>query len=137
MNTQYIVSTQSLLLEKKIGQFVSTSEITFVFEIHRTRHAFIRSTRDDINDYNDKEITNGEIKYFIEATKKQISEGILTGLIKDQTRFIIKSKEKELAVAINPVHNIGYYWSLFVITVFRESEDLQFRTSENQYVIEI
>ncbi len=126
---------EHLLLEKKIGHIMSKIEIAFGFEIDRTTHAYERKNRTDIPGYNDREISNGELKYIIESCRREIAEGIATGDIKDDVAFVIKSKEKEIAIAIVPKHGGGTYWKLLIITVFRESYDLSFRVGKDQFVI--
>lgn len=125
-----------LLLEKRIGQVFSKIEIEFAFDIDRTRHAYDRSIRTNIDDYNQKEISNGEIVYAIELTKKEIARQIAVGLIKSEIPFIIKSASKELSLAINPVQIFESYWKLYVLTNFRESKHNPFYTGEDQIIIE-
>ena len=126
---------EHILLEKKIGQIMTKIEVLFGFEIDRSKHASERSSRNDIEGYNEKEISNGELKYIIESCRREIAEAIATGDIKDDVAFVIKSKEKEIAIAIIPKHFGGTYWKLLITTVFRESYDLSFRVGKDQLVI--
>ena len=126
---------EHILLEKKIGQIMTKIEVSFGFEIDRTPHADERRSRNDIEGYNEKEITNGELRYIIESCRREIAEAIAIGDIKDGVAFVIKSKEKEIAIAIIPKHFGGTYWKLLITTVFRESYDLSFRVSKDQFVI--
>jgi hypothetical protein len=126
---------EHILLEKKIGQIMTKIEVLFGFEIDRSKHASERSSRNDIEGYNEKEISNGELKYIIESCRREIAEAIATGDIKDDVAFVIKSKEKEIAIAIIPKHFGGAYWKLLITTVFRESYDLSFRVGKDQLVI--
>jgi len=126
---------EHLLLEKKIGHIMTKIEVAFGFEIDRTTHAYDRKNRTDIAGYNEREISNGELKYIIESCRREIAEAIATGDIKDEVAFVIKSKEKEIAIAIVPKHGGGTYWKLLITTVFRESYDLSFRVGKDQFVI--
>lgn len=110
-------------------------EIAFGFEIDRTTHAYERKNRTDIPGYNDREISNGELKYIIESCRREIAEAIATGDIQDNVAFVIKSKEKEIAIAVVPKHGGGTFWKLLITTVFRESYDLSFRVGKDQFVI--
>jgi len=101
---------------------MSNITITYAFDIDRKKHAEDRSTRNDIEDYNEKEISNAEILYAIDLTKRKIAEKINSGEIQDGVSFVIKSAEKELAVAMIPHMVDDKYWKLLIKTVFRESE---------------
>jgi hypothetical protein len=128
---------EHILLEKKIGQIMTKIEVSFGFEIDRSPHAYERSSRNDIEGYNEKVITNGELNYIIESCRREIAEAIAIDDIKDDVAFVIKSKEKEIAIAIIPKHFGGSYWKLLITTVFRESYDLSFRVGKDQFVIEV
>jgi len=65
---------EHLLLEKKIGHIMAKIEIAFGFEIDRTTHAYERKNRTDISGYNDREISNGELKYIIESCRRESAE---------------------------------------------------------------
>lgn len=126
---------ENLLLEKKIGNLLTKIDVTYSFELDRSPHAYDRKTRTDIQDYNTKEISNGEIKYIIESSRKTIAELISTREIKDGEPFIIKSPEKEMAIVIRPTHQGGVSWKLIIVTVFRESYENPFRVGPDQVVI--
>jgi len=125
-----------LLLEKRIGQLFANIEIEFSFDIDRTKHSHDRSTRTDIEDYNRTPISNGEIVYAVELTKKKIARLIAIGIIKHNVPFVIKSTSKELSLAIKPVQIIESYWKLYVLTNFRESKRNPFEVGEDQVVID-
>ena len=127
---------EHILLEKKIGQIMTKIEVLFGFEIDRSKHASERSSRNNIEGYNEKEISNGELNYIIESCRQKIAEAIAIGDIEDNVSFVIKSEEKEIAIAIIPKHFGGSYWKLLITTVFRESYDLSFRVGKDQFVIE-
>ena len=137
MNQLRSLIKEHLLLEKKIGNILSKLDVVFSFDIARTSHAYERKNRTDISNYNDKEISNTELKYIIDICKREIAESIINGEIESKVLFIIKSKEKEIAIAIIPKHFGGSYWKLLITTVFRESYDLSFRVGKDQFVIEV
>jgi len=135
MNKLRKIIKEQLLLEKKIAVLTSKIEVSFKFEVDRSTHAYLRSKRTDIPNYDEREISNSEIKYIIELSMRKIAESIMLGEIKDGVPFVIKSIQKEIAIAIDPTLIGGTYWKLFVLTVFRESEELPFRVSKDQVVI--
>ena len=138
-----------LLLEKIIGQVSSQIEVSFNLEIDRGFHSFMRKTRHDLEgkgyeltrkhsyEYNQREITNAEIKDLINSAKRQIAEKIVTKEIDTNKSFVVKSLNWELAVAIIPLFQGGTHWILKVTTVFRESLDNPFRTGKDQLVINV
>lgn len=135
MNRLRQIIKEQLLLEKKIGTLLTKIEVTYSFELDRSTHAYDRRTRTDIQDYNTKEISNAEIKYIIELARKKIAESIAIGDIKNNDYFVIKSPEKEMAIAIKAINEGGVGWKLLIVTVFRESFDNPFRVGEDQLVI--
>jgi hypothetical protein len=126
---------EHLLLEKRIAQLMSSFEIQYSFDIDRSVHAYLRKTRNDIEGYNEKEISNSEIKYMISLSLKKIAEKIAQHNIVDNEAFVIKSYEKEIAIAIEPKHVEDNFWKLVITTVFRESFDNPFRVGKNQTLI--
>jgi len=136
-----------LLLEKTIAQIVSNLEVTFNLEVDRGAHSFDRQTRKDLEgkgyeltgkhsyEYNQREISNNEIKEVIGLAKKEIAERIVSREINNEIPFVIKSLKWELAIAIFPMFQGGTYWILKVGTVFRESKANPFRVGEDQLVI--
>jgi len=126
---------EHLLLEKRIAQLMSSFEVQYSFDVDRSTHAYVRKTRNDIEGYNEKEISNSEIKYIISLSLKEIAEKIAQHNIVDNKEFVIKSYEKEIAIAIVPKHVLDNFWELVVKTVFRESYDNPFRVGKNQIVI--
>jgi hypothetical protein len=135
MKTLRQIIKEELLIEKKITQVNSSLEVSFLFDVNRTSHAFDRDVRDDIIGYNPRPIVNAEIREIISMTKKEIAEKIVTQEIKSEEAFVIKSLKWELAIAITPVHIGGTHWELIIVTVFRESKYNPFRVGENQLVI--
>jgi hypothetical protein len=126
---------ESLLLEKRISQLSAKIEVVFGFDVDRTQHAYIRKTRQDIEGYDEREISNAEITYIVELARKQIAEKIITGEIYDEESFIIKSPEKNMAMSVVPIKETNQYWKLLITTVFRETYDNPFRVGKGQLVI--
>lgn len=114
---------------------MTSFKVSYSFDVDRTTHAYHRKTRKDIFDYNEREISNGELKYIIELALREIAENIALHNIVDEESFVVKSVEKEMAIAIVPKHVQDSFWKLVVVTVFRESHDNPFRVGENQLVI--
>lgn len=135
MRTLRQIIKEELLLEKRITQVTSSLEVVFSFDVNRTSHAFDRTVRDDIEDYNTRPIVNAEIREIIAMSKKEIAEKIITHEIVSEEDFVIKSLKWELAMGITPVHVSGTYWQLIIKTVFRESKYNPFRVGEDQLVI--
>lgn len=129
---------RNLLLEKKIGMIASEFKTIFNFQIDRTTHALIRSTRPELgSSYEQREISNAELKEFITLAKNEIAEKIVSNEIKNGIPFILKSLKWALAISIVPQHVGGTYWELVITTVFRESEENPFRVGKDQIVIKL
>ena len=135
MRTLRQIIKEELLLEKRITQVTSSLEVVFSFDVNRTSHAFDRTVRDDIEDYNTRPIVNAEIREISAMSKKEIAEKIITHEIVSEEDFVIKSLKWELAMGVTPVHVSGTYWQLIIKTVFRESKYNPFRVGEDQLVI--
>ena len=123
------------MLEKRISQLSAKIEVVFGFDVDRTQHAYIRKTRQDIEGYDEREISNAEITYIVELARKQIAEKIITGEIYDEESFVIKSPEKNMAMSVVPIKETNQYWKLLITTVFRETYDNPFRVGKGQLVI--
>jgi hypothetical protein len=116
-------------------------------EIDRVQHSWDRRTRPDLEgkgkdltgkysyDYNQREITNFEIREILSKAKNTIAEKIVSHEITKDNRFVVKSLKWEIAIAINPVQNDALDWTLNVVTVFRESKENPFRVPGWQTVI--
>jgi hypothetical protein len=126
---------EHLLLEKRIAQLMSSFKVQYSFEVDRTTHAYHRKTRIGISDYNEKEISNSEIKYIVELSLREIAEKIAQHNILHDESFVIKSVDKEIAIAVVPKHVEDNFWKLIIVTVFRESYNNPFRVGEDQLVI--
>lgn len=128
---------KQLLLEKRIGQISANIEVVFGFDIVKTTHAEKRKdvTKRDIGG-SQRMISNAEMKEFVSLFKKEISQGIISGDIVDETNFVIKSVKWELAMVLIADKVADTYWKLIIRTVFRESEINQFRVGSDQVVYE-
>jgi hypothetical protein len=136
MKTLINLLNEALLLEKKIAQIKSNITLEFNFDIVKTNHIDGRRTRDNIEGYNDIPITNDEIIYFIELFKNDIARAIVSEDIIDEDIFVIRSVSKELSSVIEAQLQIGTFWRLIVVTVFRESSINKLKTWEGQFIIE-
>jgi hypothetical protein len=126
---------ENLLLEKRIGQISSQIEIIFSYDVIKTTHSTERETRYELEDYNKKPISNGELVEFINLFKRDISEHIVSGEIEDQVPFVIKSDDWELACVIVPDKQSMVYWKLIIKTVFRENPSNRLRVGKDQLVL--
>ena len=125
-----------LILEKRIGQIATNFEVTFGFDVITTKHSNYRSGGRDLDDYNQRPVSNTEIVEFIQNFKRDIAEKILTGEIQESEPFVLVSNRWELAMAVSAERDSGTYWKLVVITVFRQSDLYKFKVGEDQVVIE-
>jgi hypothetical protein len=136
-----------LLIERTIGNMSVNLNTDFYLEIDRDSHAWERRTRPDLEgkgkeltgkysyDYNQREITNSEINEVLLKARNKIAEKIVSHHIVANERFVVKSLKWEIAIAINPIQNDDYDWTLNIITVFRESKENPFRVAGWQTVI--
>jgi hypothetical protein len=124
-----------LILEKRISQISSTIQVTFGFDVIKTNHADVRSdfSKRGISG-NQNHISNAEMSEFISFFKREIAEGIATGEIEDQTEFVIRSFDRELAMAVIASEESSSYWKLIIKTVFRVSEEEPFKVGVDQVV---
>lgn len=126
-----------LILEKRIDQISSTIEVTFGFDVIKTTHADNRSDFSKRGlDGNQNHISNAEMSEFVSYFKRDISGGIATGDIVDQTEFVIRSLDRELSMAIIAEEVTQNYWKLVIKTVFRESNEHRLKTGVDQLIYE-
>jgi len=126
------------LLEKRIDQISSKIEITFAFDIIKTKHAGERQdfSARGLDVDNQKFISNSELKEFVRYFKNEISESIGNEEIVDGSNFVIRSKDRELAMAMAANHQQGSYWKLVIITVFRVSEEHPFHVRKGDVLFD-
>ena len=91
-----------LLLEKKIAQIITNMDVKFNFEFFTGSHASSRKTRPEQGEeYNQREISNKELKFFIENfVKYQIAEGIINQSIINGNLNILETIHAPIIVAI-------------------------------------
>lgn len=126
------------LLEKRIAQISTSIEVTFAIDLKKTSHVF------DRQDFETRElgvetigrISNAEMVEFVHYFKKDIVESLSTGELKHKEEFVIKSEDRQLAMAIVAEQIEGNYWKLIILTVFRETSELKFRVGRDQKVFE-
>ena len=126
------------LLEKRIAQISANVEVTFAIDVKKTSHVY------DRQDFEARKlgvetlgrISNAEMVEFVHFFKKDIVESIATGEIKHEEEFVIKSEDRQLAMAIAAEQIEGNYWKLVILTVFRETPELKFRVGRDQKVFE-
>ncbi len=130
--------SELLILEKRIAQISNSIEVTFSFDVIKTQHAEKRKDFDsrglDVETYG--YISNREMSEFVSRFKNDIAENIALGNIEDETNFVIRSEDWQLAMAIVAKHIQGSYWQLIIKTVFRETDDFRLKVSKDQLVFE-
>lgn len=130
---------EQLILEKRIHQMSQNIEVIVAMDlIKQSGHVDDRASgigREEIEGYEMREVSNAELKYFVELFKKDIAEKIITGEIQNEVPFVIKSLSKQLAIPIKPIKKGNNYWDLIIKTIWRESEKNQMRTFKGQLVI--
>lgn len=130
--------SEFLLLEKRIAQIRKSIEVVFSFDVIKTQHVEDRqdfATR-GLNVETYGHISNKEISDFVNHFKKEISENIAYGNIEDETNFVIRSKDWQLAMACVGSQVKGNYWKLIVKTVFRETDEFKLKIGKNQLVLD-
>ncbi len=130
--------SEFLILEKRINQISAKIEVTFGFDIIKTKHAEQRQdfSLRGLEAENQTHISNAEMSEFVNWFKREIAEKIISGEISDQTEFVIRSTDRQLSMAIIAEEVSLTYWKLIIKTVFRESFDFRLKTSPDQLVLE-
>jgi len=134
MGLRNIIKEQ-LLLEKRIGQLSSTIDVTFGFDVIKTKHAEKRKdfNKRDISTQHERMISNEEMRSVVSNFKKEIATGIIDGDIVDGTNFVVKDMKWRLSMVLIAEHVAGNYWKLVIRTVFREGEE-SLRVGRDQIV---
>ena len=124
------------IVEKKIGQVTTKIEIKFLFEVIKTKHADERKDFDKrgLESENQSRISNLEMTEFVRFFKEDLAEAISDGRIEDQTEFVMKSKERDMSMAVVAQKVSPLYWKMIVKTVFRESDKNKLRVGKDQLV---
>lgn len=133
-----VYNYNDFLLEKKIDQISATVEITLGFDVIKTKHAGERQdfSKRKLDTDNQNFISNTELKEFVKYFIKDISKSIASGEIKPDDEFVIRSLDREMAMALQARQESNNYWKLVIITVFRASHEETFRTGANQLVFD-
>lgn len=125
---------EQLLLEKRIAQISSTIEVTFGFDVVKTKHAEKRKDVTKRNLGHERMISNAEMKEVVSNFKKDIAEGIVDGDIQNETNFVIKDSKFGLSMVLIAEQVSGNYWKLIIKTVFRETTENPLRVGRGQIV---
>lgn len=125
---------EQLLLEKRIAQLSSSIEVTFGFDVVKTKHAEKRKDVTKRGLGHERMISNAEMKEVVMRFKKDIAEDILEGDVIDGTKFVIKDNKFGLAMAVLAEQVEGNYWKLIIMTVFRETPENPFKVGSDQLV---
>jgi hypothetical protein len=127
-----------LILEKRIAQISSSIEVTFAFDVVKTKHAEYRKDFDarglDVSTLG--HISNGEMSDFVNWFRREIAESIINGDIVHNTNFVIRSESRQLSMAILAYCVSQTYWRLIIKTVFRETSEYKLKVSDNQLVLD-
>jgi hypothetical protein len=132
---------QTLLLEiaEVVGKIRSIyNGEPYVFNIKTTHHSNLRGKgRDDIEFYDEREITKEELFEFLEIHIKDILKSIENDEIISNIPFIIRSKKWSLSLAIGPNNKRGNIWDFVIYTVFREGYNQKFKTGKYQFILDV
>ena len=133
-----ILKEVSLLLEKRIAKISASLNISLSFDVinHKGGHASQRMGGRDLEGYDNRKVSNAEIRYLIEDFRTEIAENIVYGDIVDGDSFVVKSQDKGLSLVLKAFSNGGFSWKLIVVTVFREGPNHILRVGRDQVVIE-
>ena len=102
----------------------------------KTKHADDRSDfeKRGLEGENQSRISNLEMTEFVRFFKEDLAAAISDGRIEDQTQFVLKSKERDMSMAVVAQKVTPLYWKMIVKTVFRESDKNKLRVGRGQLV---
>jgi hypothetical protein len=127
-----------LILEKRIAQISSSIEVTFAFDVVKTKHTEDRKDFDsrglDVSTLG--YISNAEMSDFVNWFRREIAESIINGDIVHNTNFVIRSEPRQLSMVIIAECVSLNYWKLIIKTVFRETSEYKLKVYANQLVLE-
>lgn len=135
MDIKQIIKEEHLLLEKRIAQLSSTIDITFGFDVVKTKHAEKRKDVTKRGLGHEMMISNAEMKEVLSKYKGDVARSIVGGEIENGTNFVIKDMKFGLSMVIVAEQVHGNYWKLVIKTVFRETYENPLRVGTNQLVI--
>jgi hypothetical protein len=110
----------------------------YVLNIKTTYHSNLRGKgRDDIEFYDEREITKEELLEFLKLHIKDILISIQKDEIISNIPFVMRSKKWSLSLAIGPNNKRGNIWDFVIYTVFREGYNQKFKTGKYQFILDI
>jgi hypothetical protein len=135
------VIKETLLLEiaEVIGKIrYKYDEEPYVLNIKTTYHSNSRGKgRDDIDFYDEREITKEELLEFLKLHIKDILISIKKDEIISNIPFVMRSKKWSLSLAIGPNNKRGNIWDFVIYTVFREGYNQKFKTGKYQFILDV
>ena len=110
----------------------------YVFNIKTTYHSNLRGKgRDDIEFYDEREITKEELLEFLKLHMKDILISIKKDEIISNIPFVMRSKKWSLSLAIGPNNKRGNIWDFVIYTVFRDGYNQKFKTGKYQFILDV
>jgi hypothetical protein len=110
----------------------------YVFNIKTTYHSNLRGKgRNDIEFYDEREITKEELLEFLQYHIKDILNSIKNDEIISNIPFVMRSEKWSLALAIGPNNKRGNIWDFVIYTVFREGYKHKFKTGKYQFILDV
>ena len=110
----------------------------YVFNIKTTYHSNLRGKgRNDIEFYDEREITKEELLEFLKLHIKDILISIKKDEIISNIPFVMRSKKWSLSLAIGPNNKRGNIWDFVIYTVFREGYNQKFKTGKYQFILDV
>jgi hypothetical protein len=110
----------------------------YVFNIKTTYHSNLRGKgRNDLEFYDEREITKEELLEFLKLHMKDILISIKKDEIISNIPFVMRSKKWSLSLAIGPNNKRGNIWDFVIYTVFREGYNQKFKTGKYQFILDV
>jgi hypothetical protein len=110
----------------------------YVINIKTTYHSNLRGKgRNDIEFYDEREITKEELLEFLKLHIKDILNSIKNDEIISNIPFVMRSKKWSLSLAIGPNNKRGNIWDFVIYTVFREGYSQKFKTGKYQFILDV
>jgi len=132
---------ETLLLEiaEVIGKIrLNYNGEPYVINIKTTYHSNLRGKgRNDIEFYDEREVTKEELLEFLKIYIKDILNSIKNDEIISNIPFVMRSKKWSLSLAIGPNNKRGNIWDFVIYTVFREGYNQKFKTGKYQFILDV
>jgi hypothetical protein len=93
--------------------------------------------RDDIEFYDEREITKEELMEFFKIHTKDILNSIKNDEIISNIPFVMRSKKWSLSLAIGPKNKRGNIWDFVIFTVFREGYNQKLKVGKYQFILDV